>query len=81
MAFQCYKCKQVSVPEEFTRCPSCETAHKALAQQLDSRPKVIEKKPKEKLYAIKQMKNGVLVTTYIDRNDAFNMGIKVEEMK
>lgn len=74
---QCYKCKTEQVSEEFQRCPPCEQEHQALAKELDSRPRTKEKKVKEKLYPIKEIKNGIEVTTYIDRSDAVAMGIKV----
>lgn len=73
----CYQCNNTQVVEEFERCASCQKAHEVLASKLDARPKVIEKKVKEKLYPLKQMKGGVEVTTWIDENDAKNMGIKL----
>ena len=77
MSFACYKCNITEVSEEFQRCPSCEISHKELCKQLDAKPRVIEKKVKEELFPIKEMKGGIQVTTYIDRNDAAIMGIKV----
>lgn len=74
----CYKCNKNEVSEEFQYCPSCEVSHKELCAKLDSKPRVKEKKVKEKLYPIKEMKGGILVTTFIDRNDAAIMGIKLE---
>lgn len=78
MTFNCYKCNFEEVVEEFTRCASCEKDHKALARELDSRPRTVEKKVREKLYPIKEMKGGIQITTWISREDAHNMGIKVE---
>jgi len=37
--FNCVKCGQVEVLEEFTRCEPCEADHKALCAKLDSQPK------------------------------------------
>ena len=75
----CYKCNKEPVKEEFERCGACETTHKELATQLDARPKTQEIKVKEKLYPIKEVKNGVQVTTWISQEDAMNMGIKINE--
>ena len=72
----CYKCGKSEVAEEFTRCSPCEAAHKALCAELDARPKNHIKPVKEELMAIKEVKQGILVTTYIDRQDAANMGIQ-----
>ena len=73
----CYKCGEKEVQEEFQRCPSCELSHQELVKKLDSKPKTIEKKVKEELFPIKEMKGGILVTTWISREDAANMGIKL----
>ena len=73
---QCYKCGEQEVSEEFERCPACTISHKELCEKLDARPKVIEKKVREELMAIKEVKQGIPVTTYIDRQDAANMGIQ-----
>mgnify|MGYP001612867028 FL=1 len=51
-------------------------AHKKLCEELDARPKQHIEKVKVKLMAIKETKQGILVTTYIDREDARNMGIE-----
>ena len=77
MAQMCYKCNAVEVQEEFQFCPPCATSHQELAKQLDSRPRVIEKKVKEELFPIKRMRQGIECTDWISREDAFNMGIKV----
>ena len=73
---QCYKCGKQEVSEEYARCEPCEISHKELCKELDARPKVIEKKVKEELMAIREVKQGINVTTFIDRNDAANMGIE-----
>ena len=75
----CYKCNKEPVKEEFERCGECETTHKELALQLDARPKTREIKVKEKLYPIKEVKQGIQVTTWISQEDARNMGIKINE--
>jgi len=75
----CYKCNSEPVAEEYARCPDCETDHKKLAAELDARPKVHEKKVREDLFPIKEVKQGIEVTTYISREDAHNMGIKLPE--
>ena len=75
--FTCYKCNSVPVSEEFERCPACETSHQQLAKQLDSRPKVVEKKVKEELFPIKVIRQGIKCTDWISREDANVMGIKV----
>ena len=76
MAFTCYKCNSVDVQEEFERCPPCEQQHKELCAKLDAKPKQHIEKVKVELMAIKETKQGILVTTYIDREDARNMGIE-----
>ena len=78
MTFQCFKCK-APVAEEFTRCTSCEVEHKKLCASLDAKPRVVEKKVKEKLYPIKEIKQGIQVTTWISAEDARNMGINLPQ--
>ena len=75
----CYACNTNQVAEEFGRCPSCEASHKELCAKLDSKPKMKEKKVKEELFPIKEMKGGIQVTTWISREDAVNMGIKLSQ--
>ena len=75
--FSCIQCNKVEVSEEYTRCESCSTSHQQLVKQLDSRPKVIEKKVKEELFSIKRMRGGIECVDWISREDAINMGIKV----
>ena len=77
MTNKCYKCGAQEVPEEFQRCPTCETSHQQLVKQLDSRPRTIEKKVKEQLFPIIRMRGGIQCTDWIDREDAAAMGIKV----
>ena len=77
MAQLCYKCNSVPVEEEFARCPSCETTHQQLVKKLDSKPRVIEKKVKEQLFPIKEMKQGIQVTTWVDRETARINGMKI----
>ena len=79
MSYHCYKCNKEPVSEEFARCVPCEISHKELCAKLDARPKTHEKKVKEELFPIKEMKQGIEVTTYIDREDAANMGIKLPQ--
>lgn len=79
MTYQCYKCSKVTVEDEFARCELCEVEHKKLCADLDAKPRTKEKKVKEQLFAIKEIKQGIQVTTYIDRNDARNMGIKLPQ--
>ena len=73
----CYKCSKEEVSEEYARCPSCEAEHKKLCAQLDARPKVHEKKVKEELFAFKEVKQGIEVTTWVDRETARINGIKL----
>ena len=75
----CYKCNQTEVAEEFLRCEPCEADHRKLCAKLDARPKQIIKKVKEELFPIKEMKQGIQVTTWISREDAANMGIKLPQ--
>jgi len=80
MTYSCAnsKCK-TPVSEEYARCTPCEAEHKKLCASLDAKPRTKEKKIKEKLYPIKEMKQGIQVTTYIDAEDARNMGIKLPQ--
>ena len=80
MSYSCYKCNSVDVEEEFSRCSSCEVAHKELCAKLDTRPKVErEKKVREKLYSWKEVKQGVEVTNYISYEEAKIMGIRLPQ--
>ena len=79
MAYNCYKCNSAEVIEEFTRCASCEQQHKDLCAKLDARPKTHIKPVKEELFPVVEVKNGIKVTTWIDRSDAANMGIKLPQ--
>ena len=76
MAYSCYKCNKVPVENEFDRCPDCQISHKELCMKLDARPRIQNTKVREELMAIKEVKQGVPVITYIDRQDAANMGIQ-----
>ena len=77
MAQLCYKCNINEVSEEFQRCPSCETTHQQLVKKLDSKPRIIEKKVKEELFPIKEMKQGIQVTTWVDIETARINGMKI----
>jgi len=79
MIYHCYKCNETEVAKEFERCPPCQAEHIKLCAKLDARPKNHIKPVKEELFPIKEMKQGIMVTTYIDRNDAANMGIKLPQ--
>ena len=76
---QCYQCGKSEVTEEFTRCVPCEVSHKELCAKLDARPKIHEKKVKEKLYSWKEMKQGIEVTNYISYEEAAIMGIRLPQ--
>ena len=75
----CCQCNKVEVAEEFTRCLSCEVAHKELCVKLDAQPKHYEARVREKLYSWKEMKQGVEVTNYINESEAKIMGIKLPQ--
>jgi len=79
MTYTCYRCSKEVVLEEFTRCPLCEISHKELCAKLDARPRAHEKKVKEELFPIREVKQGIQVTTYISREDAANMGIRLPQ--
>ena len=79
MDYTCYKCSKEIVAEEFSRCPPCETSHKDLCAKLDAQPKKHIEVVREELFPIVEMKQGIKVTTYIDRSDAANMGIKLPQ--
>lgn len=76
---KCYSCKKEEVAEEFDRCLSCKAEHQKLIQELNARPRVKEKKVREELFPIREVKGGIQVTTWIDRNDAHNMGINLNK--
>ena len=75
----CYKCNINEVSDEFQRCPPCEQQHKELCATLDARQRVKEKKVREELFPIKEIKGGIQITTWISREDAHNMGIKLPQ--
>lgn len=74
---KCYKCQKEPVAEEFQRCPTCEKDHQELCKELDSRPLKQVERVKEELFPIKSVKQGIEVTTFISREDAANMGVKL----
>ena len=76
---KCYRCNQVEVAEEYTRCPPCEAAHRELCAQLDAKPKMAVEKVREELFPVMETKQGIKVITWISREDAANMGIQVDE--
>ena len=76
---QCYKCNKVEVTEDFLRCELCEADHKKLCATLDAKPRIKEKRVREELFPIKEMKQGIQVTTWISREDARNMGITLPQ--
>lgn len=73
----CFSCNSAQVAEEYDRCSSCQESHNELIKKLDSKPRQVTEKFQEKLYPIKEIKQGVEVTTYISKEDAINMGIKL----
>mgnify|MGYP001572793180 CR=1 FL=1 len=75
----CYKCGKSEVTDEFERCKPCEAAHKKLCEELDARPKNHIKPVKEELFPIKEVKQGIPITTWISREDAGNMGIQLPQ--
>lgn len=77
----CYRCNEKEVSEEFQRCDSCEVSHQELAKKLDSKPRVKEKKVREELFPVVEIKGGIKVTTWIDRNDAMAMGVELPSKK
>ena len=79
MSYSCYKCNTNQVSEEYQRCSDCEKTHQEFAKELDARPRTKVKKVKEELFPIKEIKGGIEVTTWIDRQDAANMGIKLPQ--
>ena len=70
------KCSKCGTPidQEYGRCVSCTLDHKKLCEQLDAKPKMqVERKPVEWVKS-EQVKNGVVVTTYMTREEAQLMG-------
>ena len=74
---KCYKCGESDVQEEFTRCPACEAEHKKLCAELDAKPKAHVEKVKEELIGFKSMRQGVEVTTFMNREEARLLGLKI----
>ena len=61
----CIRCNKIEVSEEFTRCSQCEKTHQELCKELDAKIKPVKViKPVENVRVVKQMKDGILVTTY-----------------
>ena len=79
MTYSCYKCNIATVDEEYTRCPPCEVAHKELAAKLDARPRQKVEKVREKLYPLKEVRDGIEKTMWIDKSTAQLLGIKLSE--
>ena len=75
--FPCIKCG-VKEAKELGRCGLCEVEHQKIVDSLNitSTPKV-EKVP-EDWVCKKEIKDGVTVTTYMTREEARIMGIKVD---
>lgn len=74
----CYKCNSVEVQEEYQRCAPCQKEHEELCAKLDARPRQKVEKVREKLYPLKEVRDGVEKTMWIDKESARVMGIKVE---
>jgi len=79
MSYSCTQCGKVEVAEEYTRCEPCAAAHKELCAKLDARPKQHTKKVKEELFPIYEIKQGIKVTVWVDRETAMINGIKLPE--
>lgn len=77
--YNCYQCNSVRVEEEYQRCPACQKKHEELAAKLDARPKTHVPKVKEKLYPIREVKQGIQVTTWLSREDLIANGMKVPD--
>lgn len=72
----CIKC-QAPVEGEYERCDSCKTEHQKLCERLDATPRpIVEKKPVEWVKR-SDIKDGVVVTTYMTREEAALMGVRV----
>ena len=67
------------VEEEYQRCLNCETKHKELCAKLDARPRQKVEKVREQLYPIKEVRDGVEKTMWIDKESARIMGVKLPE--
>lgn len=80
MAYNCYQCNVNPVSEEFQRCVTCQKSHQQLIEKLDSKPKIKEKKVKEKLYILKEKKQGIEVMTYMSEEDARANGIDITKL-
>ena len=79
MSYSCYRCNAATVQEEYQRCVPCQVAHKELCAKLDARPKQKVEKVREQLFPIKEVRDGIEKTMWIDRQSAQLMGIKLPE--
>lgn len=59
--FPCIDCKVLEA-QEFNRCKACDTKHRQIVAQLNSRPKTTFEKVPPKLTYRKEVSNGVVVT-------------------
>ena len=67
-----------SVSKELGRCGACDSGHQALCKQLDAKPvSKVEKVPVEWV-SYKQVRGGVMVTTYMTKQEAILMGKRIE---
>lgn len=74
----CFECGAGN--PDYLRCELCETKHQQLVAELELRPKPpIKKKPKPKLIPIKKKMQGVMVTTWYEKEDLILMGIPIPE--
>ena len=73
----CIKCGSKEAPE-LGRCGPCEAEHERLCADLDSRPKSVVEQPKKEWIVRKEVKQGVIVTTYMRKDEAQSIGIKVD---
>lgn len=76
--FSCVVCGVKEAPKELGRCVGCEDGHQKLCRQLDAKPRqIIEKKPMEWIYKT-EVKGGVVVKTFMTKDEARSIGIKVD---
>ena len=76
--FTCIKCRAKEATRELGRCKPCEVEHENLVRRLDSIPRQILERPKEEWVSKKEVKGGVTVTTYMTKQEAMLMGIRVD---
>ena len=77
--FKCVSCKIQDADKEMGRCSSCKTEHDKLCAELEARPKNTPQKPPTDWVYYTQVKEGVVVKTFMTREEARLMGKRLPD--